>query len=366
MKNYFPLFLIIFLYLSILAIFEPKVFSYRFDKKLIDRYLCSQDIPYEPPCKRLFLSDGEIHIAAGYLYVKGADPINYNFQHTPFLKYLYGLTILLTKNPFYLEVILGALFLSLTYFLSLKIFKSKIVSLFTSLFLAIDPLMITLSADAVLELGQACLLLLYLYGILFKKDDYIFQGIFLGLFAAAKFWGAVPFFVAFSFVYKLIKKEFNLKNFILHLLVGFFVFSLTYLKTFINHQGIFNIFFFQLKLVKYWMQHSVTNFPFASLILFLTGFYKSWWGDYGIVRSPVWSILWPVSFIVSLVNFFVLLKRKRINLQLFVSLLPIAYLFYLGVQAPFPRYFILILPFFYMTLANYLVVFLSKIKKIRA
>jgi hypothetical protein len=111
------------------------------------------------------------------------------------------------------------------------------------------------------------------------------------------------------------------------------------------------------------MQHSVTNLPFASLILFLTGFYKSWWGDHGIVRSPVWSILWPVSFIVSLINFFILLKRKKINLQLFVSLLPIVYLFYLGVQAPFPRYFILILPFFYMTLANYLVVFFIKNKE---
>jgi predicted membrane-bound dolichyl-phosphate-mannose-protein mannosyltransferase len=314
----------------------------------------------------LFLSDGEIHIAAGYLYIKGADPIKYNFQHTPFLKYLYGVTTLSTKNPYYLNIFFGILFLSLTYFLSLKFFKSKIVAFLTALFLAVDPLMMTLSADAVLELGQACLMLLYLYWVLFKKDDYIFQGIFLGLFAAAKFWGAVSFFIAFSFAYKLIKKEFHLKNFILHLFIGFFVFSLTYLKTFINHHGMFNIFFFQLKLVKYWMQHSVTNLPFASLILFLTGFYKSWWGDHSIVRSPVWAILWLVSFIFSLINFFILLKRKKINLQLFVSLLPIAYLFYLGVQAPFPRYFILVLPFFYMTLAYYLFVFLSKIKKIRA
>ena len=51
--------------------------------------MLSQDIPHEVAGKRLFLSDSEIHIASGYLYALGNNPITFNFQHPPFIKYGY-------------------------------------------------------------------------------------------------------------------------------------------------------------------------------------------------------------------------------------------------------------------------------------
>ena len=103
--------LIITVYLIVLFFRNPNIFSYKFDTSLVKKYLCSQDISHEPPCKRLFLSDEDIHIAAGYLYAKGSDPIVYNFQHPPLIKYLYGYSIILFHNPYFVQIGLGILFL---------------------------------------------------------------------------------------------------------------------------------------------------------------------------------------------------------------------------------------------------------------
>jgi hypothetical protein len=347
-KHIIFLIVLTILYLGILAYFQPKVFSYRFNKSLIDRYFCSQDITTEPPCKRLFLSDSDLHIAAGYLYINGTDPTAYHFQHTPFIKYLYGLTIILTKNPFYLEIIFGIIYLCLAYILAYKVFKSMIVAAGTSALLLIDPLFLMLSGDASFEMGQACFLLAYTLAVLYKKDNFILQGLFLGLFASSKFWGAVPFFVMALNGFNFIKKRTNIKIFLLQLFVGFVVFSLTYLKTFINKGGFFNIFFFQLKLLKYWKDHSVANVPFSSISLFLAGFYKSWWGDQSIIKADVWSFFWPLTFLSSIFKVMKNFQKKLIDNNLLIAAIPVMYLVYLAIQAPFPRYFILILPFLYM------------------
>lgn len=355
MNRFLLILVIVLLYLLTLTFSKPQVFSYRFDPSLIERYFCSQDIPTEPPCTRLFLSDGEIHIAAGYLYITGWDPTKIHFQHPPFVKYLYGLTIILTQNPYYLEILFGILYLCLTYILTLKLFHSSIIAGLTTLLLSFDPLFIFLSADISLELAQACLLLAYLLAVLYKKDNFLLQGIFLGLLASSKFWGAALFMVLALNSFNFIKKRFKPKIFLLQLLVGFVVFSLTYLKAFINQGGLFNIFFFQLKMLNYWRHHSVTNIPFSSLSLFLAGFYKSWWGNQLVVRADTWLFLWPIMFFISFVKVIKFLRKKIINNELLINLIPILYLFYLGIQAPFPRYFILILPFFYMTFVKWVV-----------
>ncbi|MDH7476099.1 MAG: hypothetical protein QHH09_01345 [Microgenomates group bacterium] len=344
--------MILIIYLMILFLFKRQIFTYKFNKKLIDRYFCSQDIPYEPNCRRVWLSDEELHIAAGYLYAKGSDPAVIDFQHPPLIAYLYGFSILFFNNPYYLEIFFGLLFLSLIYLLGLKIFKSKLVSTIGCLLLLIDPLFIDLSSQASYELGQAVFLLMYLILMVFYKKNFVLPGIALGLLCASKFWGAAVFFVGITALYKIINKEFNLKIFFYHLLIAFFTFSLTYLKSFLNQKFLFNIVFFQLKILKYWIQHSITNIPFASLVLFTTGFFKSWWGNYEILRSHVWSIIWPISLISSFyVGIKNLIKNKTLTKIVFFSIIPLLYLIYLGVQAPFPRYFILILPFCYLSFA---------------
>jgi len=357
------MFFLITVYLLILFIFKKDIFFYKFDKKLINRYFLSQDITHEVPGKRLFLSDGDIHIASGYLYVTGKSPIDYNFQHPPFIKYLFGLSTLFFNNPLVIQIILGGLLIFFTYFIGLKIFKLSIVSFLACLFLIIDPLFIDLSTSPLLDLGQGVFLLLYFILIFFYEDNYIFQGISLGLLFASKFWGGSLFFVGMISAYLFYKKQLNFKKYFFHLVVGFLTFSLVYLKTFIDLQGKFNIIFFEAKTLKYWLNHSVASSFGSSLILFLSGFYKSWWGKKEIIHLGVWTILWPIGLISSMIFSFKLFIKKKINYKFFIGIIPILYLFYLGVQAPFPRYFILILPFIYLILGENIFILYKKISK---
>jgi len=322
--------------------------------------MLSQDITHEVPGKRLFLSDSEIHIASGYLYTLGNSPTAFNFQHPPFIKYLYGFSILLFQNPFIIQIVFGIVLLLLTYKISFLIFNSFLLALFSSLMLLFDPLFIDISSQALLDLGQVVFILLYFYLLLKKKKiNNFFPGIILGILFASKFWAGSLFFVILFDIYFILKRKLDLKDIFIHFIIAFIVFSIIYIKTFLDMKGVFNIVFFELKIIKYWFYHSTSQFFGSSFLLFLTGYMKTWWGNQSIIRTNTWSIFWPIGIIGS---FYKSIKNiKRFQIKNLIASIPILYLVYLGIQAPFSRYFILILPFVYMNLG---VIFLSFLKKL--
>jgi hypothetical protein len=344
------LILLLGVYFFIIYLWKPKVFSYKFDDKLISKYFCSQDIITEPKCKRLFLSDEEIHIAAGYLYVKGEDPTEYNFQHPPLIKYLYGLSTLGFGNPYLVQVLFGAVLLLAVYAAGLMIYRSFFIALLAGFFLIFDPLFIELSSQALLDLGQAVFLMFYVLSFLKFEKKYILQGVLLGLLCASKFWGVSVFAVLFVLFYQLINKKFKFKNFIFHLVTGFVVFVLVYINVYLRRGFDFNIIFFQIKTLKYWLNHSVSAMPLGSLLLFLTGYVQEWWGEKQILKQ-VWSLFWPAGFFSSLLMLIKFLINGQLSKKIFIGIFPAVYLFFLSFQAPFTRCFILILPFAYLNLA---------------
>lgn len=345
---------ILFVYLGICAMFIPQVFTYRFSETLIEDYKHSQDIPYDVP-DRIFLSDSDIHIAAGYLYATGADPTEYNFQHPPFIKYLFGFSTLLFGNPLLVQVVLGMTFLVLSYTLAVLLTCNRRIAGIGTLLVSVDPLFRNLTSEALLDLGQGVLILaLILLFILFPRA-FVAQGIVLGLACASKFWtSTVAVFVLLVLFQFWKEKQFFWKQHLGTLLVAAVTFTLVYSMAFF-HQGFFNIVWFELRTFRYWLNHSVASFPGANLLLFLTGFVKVWWGDQTIQQSPVWSLLWPVSFVTAVWVGFSKVKtvraRKLENSDL-LYLFPLAYMATLLIQAPFARYFLVMLPFLYVVLVQ--------------
>lgn len=367
------------IFLILLLTCQPEIFAHQFDKQLINDYFLSQDIPGEVAGERVFLSDGQIHEASAYLYWKGHDPSVINFQHPPLIKYLFGLSIIVFNNVFIMQIILAFLLINITFLLSKKIFHDYRVSFLAGLLLATDPLLRLISSGALLDLGQAVFIMFYILIITQKKSTYL-AGFILGLIATSKFWAGALFFVFFGFVFQLIlgkvlifsqlvKLDFwrklnlkeNIKKLFVQILIASITFCIVYLPSFIYQNGFFNIVFFELKSLKYWLNHSVTSIPFASLIMFVSGWFESWWGA-GWMRTPSWNFLWPLSFFVGI--FYLVTYRKKIkiiNAKILIVSLPILYLFYLGLQAPFERYYIIILPFLYITLAYFIVETLKSI-----
>lgn len=351
--------IIAILYIFLLLVFKRNIFSFQFDKRLLDRYFVSQDIPHEVK-GRLFLSDGEIYMATGYLYATGSDPTQFNFEHPPLIKYLFGLSIKLFDNPYYVQIVFGILFIFFTYFLGLKIFKRRLIPSLACLLILIDPLFLDVSSQPLLDLGQSVFMLAYTFTIFYLPSNFILQGITLALFAGTKFWVTPLFFVFLYAAYNYYKKKFNLKIFFLHLFVAFVVYSFLYLKTFIDREGNFNIVFFMLKVLKYRLVHNTSSFFGSSILLFTTGFFKSWWGNRDFMIGNIWFFLWPVSLVVGTIQGFISVLKKKITIQNLIALTPLLYLIFLGVQAPFPRYFLTILPFLYLTLAYWCCRFLLK------
>ncbi len=356
-KTTILLFLIICSYVILLFIREPAIFSYKFQPSLIKQYLCSQDIPYEPPCHRLFVSDGDIYVATGYLYAHGADPTTYNFQMPPFIKYLFGFSTLLFGNPYYVQIIFGISLIILVYKLGIRIYKSPAIPLLACFLLVVDPVFFEVTTNMLLDLGQTVFLVLYVYLVLFHEKKFYLQGAVLGLLFASKFWAGPLFFVVLLIGYLFVKKRFHLRRSLMQIVVAGIVFSLTYARTFMIHRLSFNLIFFQLKTLKYMISHDVHSVPLASFFLFLTGYLQTWWNTKVIIHSPIWSIFWPVGLILSLWSIWKVLTKKSLNSKIFIACIPALYIIYLGVQAPFTRYFMIILPFLYLLIADRVVNF---------
>ena len=354
--------LLVTLFIVGIAFFSRDLVTYQFNPGLIDRYMRSQDIPYDVP-GRLFLSDSDIHIAAGYLYINGNDPTEYNFQHPPMIKYLYGAAIQLTGNPFWVQFLFSIALILLTYAIGRIFFRSALAGFVAGLLMLIDPLFFHVSTQALLDLGQTVFLTAFLLVAIRYPEKRIVQGLLLGCAAVSKFFSPILFFWFAAFVYLWYRDK---KLPVVHTLivgaVAFVVVHLVYAVTMVN-QGIFSPVFFQLKMLKYWFHHSVSSFPGANILLFLIGFYKPWWGDQSIEFSKIWSVAWPLSVVVAIRELWigVLKKFTPEKLQmLFVYLFPLFYLTSLAIQAPFVRYFIALLPWLYAGLAWSVVIFLKR------
>jgi hypothetical protein len=353
-KKILPYLLITLAFCVLLIIKYPQAVSYKFNQNLVHDYLRSQDIndPLGLIKDRIILSDSDIYIATGYLYAKGEDPTNYNFQHPPLVKYLFGFSTLLTGNPFYVQIFFGLTLLFLTYFLGTKLFKNTAVSLVGAGLLLIDPVFGGMMYQALLDLGQAVFALAYVILMLFYPESYIMQGLILGLFAASKFWSTAALIVILIFVFKLFirKEKINMRKTGLSFVIAFLVFSLTYLKSFTAAAGSFNIFFFLAKDLRFMLAHNSAGSFGGPVILFITGFFAPWWQK-GVVRAMDYSFLWPVGLLGSI---FLALKTKIRDIKAFVFLIPATYLLLTSTQVPFTRYFIIILPFIYLSLADLL------------
>ncbi len=354
--NYLHILLIVFVYSIFIFYRHRDTLKYQFNQNQISEYLRSQDIEdLEDRIKdRIHISDSDIYIASGYLYAKGESPIKYNFWHAPLVKYLFGFSTIIFNNPFIVQIVFGSLLLVLTYILGLRVFKNAFIGILASGFLLFDPLFSSIISEGLLDLGQSVFSIAYVLVTLLLPGSFVLHGILLGLIGASKFWTTSIFLMAVLYFYKVFlkKEKIIFKNVVLTVVIAVITFSSVYLKVFIETQGGFNIIFWQLKSLKLLINHNTSAFFGGSIVLFLTGYFMEWWNKSEFLRTQIWSPLWPVAFVGSILNIFI---EKKNSLSYVIYLLPILYLLYISTGAPFSRYYILVLPYFYLGLSKILV-----------
>ena len=363
-KNWIFISSLCLLFLAGLLIKRPGFYHFSFDpQEMVGRYLKSQDI-YDPQGKikdRIFLSDSDIYLASGYLYALGKNPADYNFQHPPFLKYLYGFSLRLFENPFVLQIIFIFSLFALTYLLGLKISGDSKVSIISLIFLALDPLTANVTYNVYLDLGQTVFGLAFVLFFIFFPASWLLQGIFLGLLLSAKFWSTSLFLFALLAVYRLvILKNFNFRGFLKMLAVSVVVYLLTYFMFFLRGGNLSGFMWLQLKMIRFMLSHDSISSLGGQIWLFLTGFYNSWWSRAGLLRGDFWSPLWPISLGALCLG---LIKKKLRPVLALPAFIVFGFFIATLKGAPFTRYFIFITPYLYISLAVVIYYWLTKIKK---
>lgn len=330
-KHGYLLAILALLYLVFIFINRANLFE-KFDIGVVGNYLKSQDI-FDPEGKikdRVFISDSDIYIATGYLYANGENPTNYNGQHPPFIKYLFGFSAKLFERPLLPNIIFGALLLFEVYLLGIKAFKNQLIGFFAALLLLIDPVFKEVTIYALLDLGQMVFILAYLITTLFSEKRWWLSGIFLGLAVASKFYSPIVIFLGLIYVYKWFCKKLDLKTEIGVLLAATLVFCIVYTKSFLT--GGFNIVLFQAKIIRFMLDHNSATEWGKVLSMFFAGWF-----------------MWPVSFLTTV---FMLYKTKIKSEAFLVLLIPLVYLIIMTFQLPFTRYFVLVLPFMYLGISK--------------
>jgi len=316
----------VFVFLNKQKLFES------FDSEMVSRYLRSQDILDETSRikDRIFVSDEEIYIASGYLYANGARPTEYNFQHPPFIKYLFGLSSKYFNMPLIPNIIFAGILIFEVFLLGKLVFKNELIGLVASLLLMFDPVFREVTVYALLDLGQIVFILGFIITTFFWKKNWVGQGVLLGLALASKFYSPVVIFYCLIVLYKLAIKQLTINHEVKVLAFAFLAFSICYFKSFP-----FNIIFYQAKIVKFMLDHNQAVEWGGVLKMFFGGYF-----------------LWPILFFVNLYQLF---RSKFASVQFLLFLIPISYFLILMFQLPFTRYFILILPFLYLSFGNFLI-----------
>lgn len=323
--------LLLFAYFIFIFLNREKLFQ-KFNPEVVNRYLRSQDILDRDNAikNRIFISDEEIYIASGFLYTNGASPIEYNFQHPPFIKYLFGLSAKYFNLPLLPNMFFAGLLLLEVFLLGKLVFKSELVGLLSSLLLLFDPVFKEVTIYALLDLGQMVFLLGFILTTFFWKKHWIGQGVLLGLAVASKFYSPVIIFLGIIYTYKILTKQFDLKREVLMLAVALVTFASIYAMSFMN--GYFNFLFHQAKIIKFMLDHNQAVEWGGVIPMFFGGY-----------------VMWPILFFV---NLFVLFRSKFTGPFFVYGLISVVYFFVLFFQLPFTRYFILILPFLYLSFSN--------------
>jgi hypothetical protein len=187
---------LIILCIGFILYYSKQVFYYQYDPEYQENlYYHSQ---WNYPGSRRGISDGEIYKFVGYRLVQGENPFNINYEIPPLGKYLYGVSIHLFGNPYWLSLALYFSSIVLIYLLSKHLFKNTFYSFLVVLLFVTTPFSATETRETMLDLP---LMTFYLAHVFFftlylnskRLHYFLISGILLGLATGIKPGVYTPF-----------------------------------------------------------------------------------------------------------------------------------------------------------------------------
>ena len=329
-----------------------------------ERYDQSQ---WQLPLSKRIIGDDGLYLFVGNRLIHKADPSRLNPETPPLGKYLIGLSTVIFNNGAIISLFIYFLVLATFYWLINNIWAKKTKYRWRNLLLVIgllafDPLIVQQASQTALDLPQLLLLLTYL-GLLVrieKKRPKVnlfittaLLGIVLGLFSATKLPIISPFLVLTSLVYLYkIKKLPYFVNFILFALTAYLI---SYLGYFLSHHTLLDWLKFQKWVLNFYQTSQVgTNFG-SAFTFFISGRYRSLF-ETNWLTAETWTASWPIIFLVC--SIFLIKNRRQLSLMAGANKIIVIFAYVIllifCLLPFFPRYLTLVIPFFYLILADLL------------
>ncbi|MBI5412011.1 hypothetical protein HZA43_02430 [Candidatus Peregrinibacteria bacterium] len=298
------------------------------------------------------IPDETVFSYAAGAYIRGVDPILINSEHTPLGKYLIGLFILFMKNDKFIVLPSAVLVLIGAWIVGWMTLKDKVAALIPVVVLATEPLFLgQIRTAPLLDIIQLPWILFAIAAFLWerRKGTFFITAVMIGLVMATK--TIIPgILLIMTFVVSLClqRKWKHIVQLILWLFISVVIFVASYIRTFMSGYTISDFIGFQKWIFLY--QKSKLIFPFSVWRLLLFNQWQAWWGDMRIIAADDWRWTWPVSTLLGLLSFG-LLMTKKVSLKEPIALLVLWFAIYsaflsLGVVSS--RFFLPLFPVSYI------------------
>lgn len=288
--------------------YTDKYYTDKYYKQLEDTFNRSQ---YRQKNPTALIPDETVFEYASGAYLRGVDPILINSEHTPLGKYIIGFAISVFHNARIAVIPFAFLTLIVLWLLGKKITGSNAIAFVPVILFSFEKLYLDqLRYVPLLDIIHLPFILLTLYFFLqeFDTELFLLTSLSLGTVAATKtVVPAILLVLCFSLTFIIEKKLHTFFRFILFLPVAGILFLVSYARTFLDGYTVYEFIGFQKWIFLY--QKSKLIYPFSAWRLVFLNQWQAWWGDFSILKADDWSILWPVSTVLTLFFGFLLVKK---------------------------------------------------------
>jgi hypothetical protein len=333
-----------------------------------DRFEHSQ---WAIPLSKRIIGDDGLFAYIGYGLVNGGSISGFDSEVPPLGKYFIGLSIKIFNNPLYYSILFGLGSLVLFYKLGIRMFKDKSSSLFAVSILFLDPLLFSQFWQSTLDVCQLFFLLAHVLSVAHLANiktktgnKHIFyaliSGIFLGLFAQVKYPILLPLIFVIESIFFILKR--TKKEYCMYIAgIGLAILTVN-IKFFIDGNPMIDFFGFQKYILSFYLRSQLTVHNGAILQMLFLGNFPSLSGG-ELVRVNEWWIMWPIISVTGILASILFILKKNISLiwkgfGLFI----LGSLFILTIIPSYPRYLVIILPFFYLVTIKLTQSFSNEIK----
>lgn len=346
------------LFLNRSTLFSPgyeKQYSYY--KQL---YGASQYVRLKDP---VIIEDYIFRSYAGGAYLKGMNPIMMTHDHPPLGNYLIAASIFLFDNPRTLMVPLLIATLLGIYLLSKKAIRNRFFALLPLAIFANEPILLNKIAFApLIEPIQFPFILFafyfYLQGLTKKHyiQWFVLTSLCFGIVISTRFFvtGAIMLVAMLMYMVYKNKVDKRLITFIATLPLAVIILVLSYTKTMLDGASLLHVFGIQKYILAYHKSKFILPFTFWDLLLFNK--WHTWWGSWGISSDPQWSLLWPISVLLSSLHI-ISEAAQKVKLNDTEKILFIwlgLYTLTLSIGYSSTNYFLPILPFLYILAVSFI------------